>query len=203
MLSDSAIKKALMSNRLEISPFTEENLNPNSYDVTLSKHGFARVALPGASNSFQHQDIIPDIDPFDSSTYATEKFSALKYRLLPGEFLLASINERINLLPESNIACEITGKSSLARLGLLVHATAGLGDVGWAGHYVLELKNLNPDRSIILHADMKIAQLIFTRVEGCVQRPYGHANLNSKYQNQSPGQGSLYWKNRRENEKSN
>lgn len=101
--------------------------------------------------------------------------------LAPGEFALGSTLEKVTL--PATLCAQVNGKSSLGRLGLLVHATAGFVDPGFSGELTLELKNLS-NRTIVLHSGMAIAQLVFHRLSSPSQRPYGHEELGSHYQGQ-------------------
>ena len=122
-----------------------------------------------------------------------------EYWIDPGEFLLAATVESITLPPF--MAARVEGKSSLGRLGLAVHITAGFIDPGWSGPLTLELFNTAP-YSIILYQGMKICQISFHPVVGEVERPYGDPTLGSKYADASPGDGpqsSRYHMNERSN----
>ena len=102
------------------------------------------------------------------------------FTIKPGEFILASTEEYI-YIPHW-IAARVEGKSTLGRIGLMVHVTAGFIDPGFPGNITLELKNLN-NRSIIIRRFMQIAQICFTEIDGDVERPYGSPGLGSHYQN--------------------
>ena len=113
--------------------------------------------------------------------------------LHPGEFVLGTTLERLTL--PDDIVARIEGKSSLGRLGLLIHATAGFVDPGWSnGQITLELSNVAP-LPIRLWPGMKIAQLSFMRMDAPAERPYGHPELGSKYQGQKGPTPSRYWRN--------
>lgn len=102
--------------------------------------------------------------------------------LAPGEFLLANTAETVTL--GANVAANLTGKSSLGRMGLAVHITAGYIDPGFSGQIVLELKNLG-EKELILDKGTPIAQLVFHELRTAAARPYGHPDLGSHYQNQT------------------
>jgi dCTP deaminase len=112
--------------------------------------------------------------------------------LHPGEFVLGSTEERV-ALPD-DIVARIEGKSSLGRLGLLIHSTAGFVDPGWDGHVTLELANV-ASLPITLYPGMKIGQLSFMRMTSPADRPYGKGALGSKYQGQRGPTPSRYYKN--------
>lgn len=109
------------------------------------------------------------------------------YSMHPGEFLLGSTVEHVEM--PTNLAARVEGKSSLGRIGLMVHVTAGFIDPGFRGNITLELKNLS-SMPITLEEGMPISQLCFQRVVGVVLRPYGSEGLNSKYQDSKGTVGS-------------
>src|SRR5207302_2827451 len=112
--------------------------------------------------------------------------------LHPGEFVLGSTLERVRL-PDDLVA-RLEGKSSLGRLGLLIHSTAGFIDPGWDGHVTLELSNV-ANLPITIYRGMKIGQLSFVRLTEPAEAPYGSGRLGSKYQGQKGPTPSRYWKN--------
>lgn len=185
-LSDQQILNALECGDLEIDPFSHHQLNANSYDVTLNHVGFAEL-LPGRDEQN------PIVDPFDQGSFNYRHFNIPEgdsILMQPGEFLIASIVERTHF--KGNICGQLMGKSSLARLGLSIHVTAGWADTGWNGTYVLELVNHSGYR-FRLTPGMKIGQIVFFKT-GPVLEKYGDKK-GSKYQNQLPGQGSKYYLN--------
>lgn len=111
-----------------------------------------------------------------------QNYAAETWWLEPGEFALGSTVETL-VLP-SHLCAQVNGKSSLGRLGLLVHATAGFIDPGFQGQITLELKNLS-NHTIVLNKSMAVAQLVFHRLSSPAQRPYGHPELGSHYQHQT------------------
>ena len=112
--------------------------------------------------------------------------------LHPGEFVLGSTLERVTL-PDDLVA-RLEGKSSLGRLGLLIHSTAGFIDPGWDGHVTLELSNV-ANLPITIYPEMKIGQLSFVQMSEPAETPYGSSGLGSKYQGQRGPTPSRYWKN--------
>ena len=114
--------------------------------------------------------------------------------LHPGEFVLGSTLERIGV--PDDLVGRIDGKSSLGRLGLIIHSTAGFIDAGFDGHITLELTNI-ATLPITLYPGMKIGQVSFMRLDEPVERPYGHPELGSKYQDQKGPVASEYRHNRR------
>jgi dCTP deaminase len=112
--------------------------------------------------------------------------------LHPGEFVLGSTLERVTL-PDDLVA-RLEGKSSLGRLGLLIHSTAGFIDPGWDGHVTLELSNV-ANLPITIYVGMKIGQLSFVQMTEPADTPYGSAALGSKYKGQTGPTPSRYWQN--------
>ena len=112
--------------------------------------------------------------------------------LHPGEFVLGSTLERITL--PTDLVARLEGKSSLGRLGLLIHSTAGFIDPGWDGHVTLELSNV-ATLPITIYYGMKIGQLSFVQLTEPAETPYGSGSLGSKYQGQRGPTPSRYWKN--------
>jgi dCTP deaminase len=112
--------------------------------------------------------------------------------LHPGEFVLGSTLERVRL-PDDLVA-RLEGKSSLGRLGLLIHSTAGFIDPGWDGHVTLELSNV-ANLPITIYHGMKIGQVSFMQLTEPTSTPYGASSLGSKYQGQRGPTPSRYWQN--------
>ena len=114
------------------------------------------------------------------------------FMLHPGEFVLGSTLERV-VVP-SDLVARLEGKSSLGRLGLLIHSTAGFVDAGWDGQLTLELSNV-ARLPITLYPGMKIGQISFIRMTSPADNPYGSGSLGSKYQGQAGPRPSRYWEN--------
>lgn len=171
MLSDEDIKVALNKDELRISPFFADQLGPCSYDLMLS---------PQFGNLLKTQN---PIDPRQDQTRWISKVFTDRYVLQPHRMVLASTIERVEL--GDSIAAQVEGKSSLARLGLMVH-TAGFIDAGFRGQITLEVSNLS-ETPISLYSSMLIAQLCFFKLDTPTLRPY-----NGKYQDQKGVQGSRY-----------
>lgn len=173
MLSDRSLKDELAAGRIVIEPFDPADLQPASIDVHLGD-GF-RV--------FRNSRY-PFIDPSVEQPELTELITATiaePFVLHPGEFVLATTLERVTL--PHNILGRLEGKSTLGRIGLLIHSTAGYVDPGWVGHLTLELSNV-ANLPILLTPGMKIGQIAFEQMTTPVDRPYGHPELGSHYQNQ-------------------
>ena len=184
VLSDRTIRRLLAEGRIEIDPLDESLIQPSSVDVRVDR--FFRVF---------HNARYPFIDvkePQEELTELVEVDDETPFILHPGEFVLGSTLERIRL-PDDLVA-RLEGKSSLGRLGLLIHSTAGFIDPGWDGHVTLELSNVANLPITIYHA-MKIGQLSFVQMTEPAETPYGEGELGSKYQGQRGPTPSRYWKN--------
>jgi dCTP deaminase len=174
VLSDRSIREELTSGKLVIEPIAEDALQPASVDIRLDRE--FRVFR-------NHRDSYIDVrEPVENLTELETVADDQAFVLHPGEFVLGSTLERITL-PDDLVA-RVEGKSSLGRLGLLVHATAGYVDPGWDGHLTMELSNV-ANLPIRLYFGMKIGQLSFLRLTTPAEHPYGSAGLRSKYQGQT------------------
>jgi dCTP deaminase len=190
VLSDRTIRRLLEEGQIGIDPYDEELLQPSSVDVRVDR--FFRVF---------HNARYPYIDvkqPMEDLTELVEVEEDEPFILHPGEFVLGSTLERITL-PDDLVA-RLEGKSSLGRLGLLIHSTAGFIDPGWDGHVTLELSNV-ANLPITIYYGMKIGQLSFVQLSEPAERPYGTGVLGSKYQGQEGPTPSRYWKNFQERTK--
>ena len=184
VLSDRTIKRLLAARRIGIEPYDAALLQPSSLDVRVDR--FFRVF---------HNARYPYIDvkqPQEELTELVEIADEQPFILHPGEFVLASTLERVRL-PDDLVA-RLEGKSSLGRLGLLIHSTAGFIDPGWDGHVTLELSNV-ANLPITIYYAMKIGQLSFVQMTEPAEVPYGSDGLGSKYQGQRGPTPSRYWKN--------
>ena len=184
VLSDRTIKRLLDEGRILIDPYDPTLLQPSSVDVRVDR--FFRVF---------HNARYPYIDvrePQEELTELVEIDDETPFILHPGEFVLGSTLERVRL-PDDLVA-RLEGKSSLGRLGLLIHSTAGFIDPGWDGHVTLELSNVANLPITIYHA-MKIGQLSFVQMTEPAATPYGADGLGSKYQGQKGPTPSRYYKN--------
>lgn len=173
VLSDRSLKDELKAGRIIIEPFDPVDLQPASIDVHLGD-GF-RV--------FRNSRY-PFIDPNLSQPELTELITASvaePFVLHPGEFVLATTLEKVTL--PDNILGRLEGKSTLGRIGLLIHSTAGYVDPGWTGYLTLELSNV-ANLPILLTPGMRIGQLAFEQLTTAVDKPYGHPDLGSHYQGQ-------------------
>ena len=183
VLSDRGIKEALKKGYIKIDPFDEKNLQPASYDLHLDK----QVLLFDRNN-------MSLLDPKEDSNRLMKKIDIPEDGLIihPGEFMLSNLVE-VTGVDSSHIG-RLEGKSSLARIGLLIHTTAGFLDPGNSLRLTLEMVNLSP-LPIKLYPNMKIAQIAFERMETPCERPYGSKELNSKYFGDMTVQGSKMHEN--------
>ncbi|CAM3949961.1 MULTISPECIES: dCTP deaminase [Tsukamurella] len=173
LLSDRDIRAQLDSGRLGIEPFDPQLVQPSSVDVRLD--GLFRVF-----NNTRYTHIDP-AKRQDELTSLVEPDPGEPFVLHPGEFVLGSTLE-VCSLPD-DLAGRLEGKSSLGRLGLLTHSTAGFIDPGFSGHITLELSNV-ANLPITLWPGMKIGQLCLFRLSSPAENPYGSAATGSKYQGQ-------------------
>jgi dCTP deaminase len=184
VLSDRTIRRLLAEGRIAIDPYEGDLLQPSSVDVRADR--LFRVF---------HNARYPFIDvkkPMEELTELVEVAEDEPFILHPGEFVLGSTLERITL-PDDLVA-RLEGKSSLGRLGLLIHSTAGFIDPGWDGHVTLELSNV-ANLPITIYYGMKIGQLSFVQLSEPAETPYGADGLGSKYKGQTGPTPSRYWKN--------
>ena len=183
VLSDRTIRRLLDEGRIEIDPYDESLLQPSSVDVRVDR--YFRVF---------HNARYPFIDVREAQEDLTElvEVDSEPFILHPGEFVLGSTLERVKL-PDDLVA-RLEGKSSLGRLGLLIHSTAGFIDPGWDGHVTLELSNV-ANLPITIYHGMKIGQLSFVQLTEPASAPYGSAGFGSKYQGQQGQTPSRYWQN--------
>jgi dCTP deaminase len=183
VLSDRTIARLLAEGRIEIEPYDESLLQPSSVDVRVDR--FFRVF---------HNNRYPYIDVREEQEDLTElvEVDGRPFILHPGEFVLGSTLERLRL--PDDVVARLDGKSSLGRLGLLIHSTAGFIDPGWDGHVTLELSNV-ANLPVTIYPGMKIGQISFVQLSEPAQAPYGTGGLGSKYQGQQGPTPSRYWQN--------
>ena len=184
VLSDRTIARLLEEERIIIDPYDDSLLQPSSVDVRVDR--FFRV-FHNARYAF-----IDVKEPQEELTELVEIDGERPFILHPGEFVLGSTLERI-ALPDDLVA-RLEGKSSLGRLGLLIHSTAGFIDPGWDGHVTLELSNV-ANLPITIYHGMKIGQVSFMQLSEPAKSPYGTGELGSKYQGQMGPTPSRYWQN--------
>lgn len=181
VLSDGTIRRLVEEGRIRIDPWKPDMVQPASIDLTL-----------GSSFRVFHNHRIQAIDLADTPTGVTEHVEVPAeepFVIHPGEFVLGSTEEHVTLPPD--IVARIEGKSSLGRLGLIVHATAGFVDPGFTGTLTLEITNFN-SVPIVLRPGLPIAQLSFMYLDRPAERPYGHPELGSHYHGQIDATESRY-----------
>ena len=186
ILSDRTVREQLAAGRIVIEPFDESLIQPSSIDVRISN--LFRVFRNHTSGVI---DVKRDMTSLTELIEMPEDGSE-PFMLHPGEFALGSTLERI-ALPDDLVA-RIEGKSSLGRLGLLIHSTAGFIDAGWDGHITLELANV-ASLPITLYPGMKIGQVSFMHMTTPADNPYGKGASGSKYQGQRGPTPSRYFEN--------
>ena len=184
VLSDRTIRRQIDEGRIGIDPYDAELLQPSSLDVRVDR--YFRVFR---NSRYPFIDVK---EPQEELTELVEIDDETPFMLHPGEFVLGSTLERVQL-PDDLVA-RLEGKSSLGRLGLLIHSTAGFIDPGSDGHVTLELSNVANLPITIYHA-MKIGQLSFVQMTEPAATPYGADGLGSKYQGQKGPTPSRYYKN--------
>ena len=183
ILSDRTVREQLAAGRIAIEPFDDSLIQPSSIDVRISN--LFRVFRNHTTGIIDvKRDMTSLLELIEMPEDGSEPFM-----LHPGEFALGSTMERI-ALPDDLVA-RIEGKSSLGRLGLLIHSTAGFIDPAWDGHITLELSNVNTI-PITLYAGMRIGQLSFFPLSSPAEHPYGSPELGSSYQGQTGPTPSRY-----------
>lgn len=173
LLSDRDIRAEIESGRIGLEPFDPAMVQPASVDIRLDR--FFRTF-----ENHRYQFIDPRDDQPDM-TRPLEVRPDEPFVLHPGEFVLGSTFEVVTL--PDDVAARVEGKSSLGRLGLLTHATAGFIDPGFSGHVTLELSNV-ANLPVTLWPGMKIGQLCFIKMSSSSEHPYGSSVYGSRYQNQ-------------------
>jgi dCTP deaminase len=181
VLSDRDIRSEIAAGRIVIDPFIPEAVQPSSVDLHLDRR--FRVFRNSRYPFIDVRADQPDM------TELVEIAGDDPFVLHPGEFVLGSTLERV-ALPDDLVA-RLDGKSSLGRLGLLIHSTAGFVDPGWEGNLTLELSNV-ANLPITLYDGMKIGQISFQRLSSPAEVGYGDASIGSKYRGQRDPTASLY-----------
>ena len=184
VLSDRSIRDEIEAGRIVIEPYDPEQIQPSSVDVRVDRR--FRVF---------HNARYPYIDvrqPMEELTELVEVRDGEPFILHPGEFVLGQTLETVTL-PDDLVA-RLEGKSSLGRLGLLIHSTAGFVDSGFSGHLTLELSNV-ANLPITIYEAMPIGQISFMRMDGPVEHPYGSRESRSKYQGQAEPTPSRFYLN--------
>jgi dCTP deaminase len=184
VLSDRSIRDALAAGRIVIDPLNESDIQPSSVDLRID-------------NAFRvfrnHTRGIIDVKEDQTDlTELVEVGPDEPFILHPGEFALGATLERVTI--PNDLVARLEGKSSLGRLGLLIHSTAGFVDAGWDGYLTLELSNI-ANLPITLYPGMKIGQISFFEMTTPAENPYGSGILGSKYRGQRGPTPSRYFEN--------
>jgi dCTP deaminase len=183
VLSDRDIRAALEAGSVSIRPYDPIDLQPSSVDLHLD-----RAFRVFRNNRYAFIDVR---EPQPDLTELLRIEADEPFILHPGEFVLGQTIEWVEL-PDDLVA-RLEGRSSLGRLGLLIHSTAGYVDPGWKGNLTLELSNV-ANLPIALYAGMRIGQISFFRMSSPVERPYGSPELRSRYQGQAEPTASAYYR---------
>jgi dCTP deaminase len=184
VLSDHSIKEAIAQGRIIIEPLGDDCVQPSSVDLHIDQ--YFRVFRNHTARIIDVREAQEDL------TELIDVGPESPMILHPGEFMLGSTTERIAI--PSDIVGRLDGKSSLGRLGLVIHSTAGFVDAGWDGHITLELSNV-ANLPITLYPGMKIGQISFFQMTTPADRPYGAEGLGSKYSGQRGPTPSRYSEN--------
>jgi len=173
LLSDRDILAEIHDKRIVVDPYDESMVQPSSIDFRLDRYFrvFENHRYPHIDPAADQSDLTRMVEPVGDEPFI----------LHPGEFVLGSTLEVVTL--PDDLAARVEGKSSLGRLGLLTHATAGFVDPGFSGHVTLELANV-ATLPIKLYPGMKIGQLCFFQLSSPAEHPYGSAKYGSRYQGQ-------------------
>jgi dCTP deaminase len=184
ILSDRDIRTALAEGRIGIDPSDDGDIQPSSVDLHVDRYFRTfhnhRHAFIDVKSEMEDLTELLEVKPDES------------FILHPGEFVLGSTSEYVKL-PDDLVA-RLEGKSSLGRLGLLIHSTAGYVDPGFEGHLTLELSNV-ANLPITIYPDMKIGQISFFQLTSPAENPYGSSKVGSKYQGQRGPTPSRYFEN--------
>jgi len=183
ILSDKSIKEKIKTGEISISPFSQDSLQPASYDLHLDSN----IMYFNTDGN----NIIDVKKPVDDLMVKTQ-ISDSGFVIEPHQLVLANVIEITGV--DSKHVGRLEGKSSLARIGLIIHATAGFLDPGNKLRLTLEMVNLSP-LPIRIYAGMKIAQIAFEELDTPCEKPYGSKSLNSKYVGDLTVQASKIWKN--------
>ena len=184
VLSDRTIHAEIAAGRIAIDPFDPDLVQPSSIDVRVDRRFrvFNNARYP----------FIDVRQPMEGLTELVEVEGEEPFILHPGEFVLGQTLERVTL-PDDLVA-RLEGKSSLGRLGLLIHSTAGFVDAGFSGNLTLELSNV-ANLPITIYHSMPIGQISFMRMDGPVEHPYGSDQTGAKYQGQAEPTASRFYLN--------
>ena len=182
-LADVDIVKKIKLGEIGITPFEKNQVQAVGYDLRLHKN----FRLFSANKDVTHIDVAKE---FEVTELVDEGYGG-SIVIHPGEFMLGATHEEISL--PGDLAGLIEGRSSLGRIGLIIHATAGLVSPGFSGHITFEMSNIS-NLPIKLYVGMKVAQLVFITVSSPVTAAYGKKGGKNKYQGQKPPMSSRIWK---------
>jgi dCTP deaminase len=184
VLSDRSIRSEIETGRIVFQPYDPSLIQPSSVDVRVDSR--FRVFR---NSRYPYIDVR---QPMEDLTELVEVEGEAPFILHPGEFVLGQTLERVTL-PDDLVA-RLEGKSSLGRLGLLIHSTAGFVDSGFSGNLTLELSNV-ANLPITIYKGMPIGQISFMRMDSPVEHPYGSGEMGSKYQGQEEPTASRFYLN--------
>ena len=184
ILSDRTIREQVADGRIVIEPFDPACVQPSSVDLHLDR--WFRVFR---NHTMAFIDVKQNLEDLTELVSVDDDDAFI---LHPGEFVLGSTSERVRL--PADLVGRLEGKSSLGRLGLLIHSTAGFVDAGWDGQLTLELSNV-ASLPITLYPGIKIGPISFMQMTTAADAPYGSGELGSKYQGQRGPRPSRYWEN--------
>ena len=184
VLADRDINAAIERGEIVVRPFDPRDVQPASVDLHLDRK--FRVFR---NNRYPYIDLR---QPQPDLTELLEIRDEEPFILHPGEFVLGQTLEWVEI--PNDLLAHLDGKSSLGRVGLLIHSTAGYVDPGWKGTLTLELSNV-ANLPITIYHEMKIGQISFMRMTEPASAPYGSSALGSKYQGQRGPTPSRYWQN--------
>lgn len=186
ILSDRDLRAALDAGLILVDPLADDAVQPSSIDLRVGNafRVFANNRAPYIDVRAPMEDLTELVEVNDGP-----------FILHPGEFVLGTTLEKVTL--PNDLVARLEGKSSLGRLGLLIHSTAGFVDAGWSGNLTLELSNV-ANLPITIYPGMKIGQLCVFRMTSPAERPYGSEGVNSKYQGQAGPTASRYFENFKE-----
>ena len=187
VLSDRTLREEIAAGRIVIDPFDASSVQPSSIDLRVDR--LFRVFRNHTTGVIDVKQDLEDLTELVSIP------DGGVFILHPSEFVLGSTLERVGV--PTDLVARIEGKSSLGRLGLLIHSTAGFIDAGFHGHITLELSNV-ANLPITIYPGMKIGQVSFLRMTTEAEHPYGSQATGSKYQGQRGPTPSRYFENFRE-----
>ena len=190
ILSDRTLRELLNAGRIVIDPLDETLIQPSSIDVRISN--LFRVFRNHTRGVIDVKQDLTDLTELIEMPASLDGNDTAAFMLHPGEFVLGSTLERVGV--PGDLVGRVEGKSSLGRLGLMIHSTAGFIDAGFDGHITLELANV-ASLPITLYPGMKIGQISFMEMTSPADKPYGQGATGSKYQGQRGPTPSRYFEN--------